>query len=446
MTAKTPSSASRDVALAVVRDVFGPSQRGAQAAFDYRVRRSDLSPRDRAFAAELTYGAIKMRRALDWYLRPYVGARKQSPPAPILEALRLGIYQMQYMHGVEPHAAVFETVNAALHVGHRGTAGLVNAVLRRFIADAPPPPRIDEFPNEADFLGTLHSVPTWIAAQWLDRLGPRTGAALAGIDAAPQLALCVNLLRASVAEAVAALGDAGAAAEPSPFAHDALIVAQRPDVPIGDDAAGRWAVQGESACIPVDLLDPQPGEIVLDLCSGRGNKAVQLASRMGGSGALTCVELDERKCDELERRLAASGADNAAVVRGDAASAQVEPAAAVLLDAPCSGVGVLGRVPEARWRKSPDDGARLGAAQAALLAAAAERVRPGGRIAYAVCSIDRRECEDVVDAFLAQRRDFERTAPPARYASVTTAAGDVLVAPGIDGRDGFYVALVRRQA
>ena len=134
-----PRTNARELALAVVRDVFGPELRGAQAAFDVRARRSGLDARDRAFAAELAYGAIKARRLLDWYLKPYLEGRERTLPAVIFEILRLGVYQIRFMSGVEDHAAVFETVNLALRHGHKGTAGLVNAVLRRFIADAPAP-------------------------------------------------------------------------------------------------------------------------------------------------------------------------------------------------------------------------------------------------------------------------------------------------------------------
>ncbi len=163
-----------------MRDVFGTAQRSAQAAFDYRVRKAALGPRDRAFAAELAYGAIKMRRTLDWYLRPYLAKRGQPLPAAIAEALRLGAYQVHFMGGVEGHAAVFETVGAALRVGHRGTAGLVNAILRRMVADDATPPARADFASDAEYLGTRYSVPDWIAAQVQDRFGADAEAVLAG--------------------------------------------------------------------------------------------------------------------------------------------------------------------------------------------------------------------------------------------------------------------------
>jgi 16S rRNA (cytosine967-C5)-methyltransferase len=146
----------------------------------------------------------------------------------------------------------------------------------------------------------------------------------------------------------------------------------------------------------------------------------------------------------LEEALARGGASGVAVVQGDAREAAPEVVAdAVLLDAPCSGLGILGRHPEARWRKSPDDGARLALMQAALLDAAARRTRAGGRLVYSVCSTDPREGREQVDAFLARTPEFARAPLPARYAPFAR-DGDLVVPPGIEGRDGFYVTLLAK--
>jgi len=442
-TKSPPKTSAREVAYQVVRDVFGPDQRTAQAAFDVRARRADLDARDRGFAAELAYGSIKARRAIDWHLTPYLGGRDKPLPPTILDVLRLGVYQIRFMTGVDDHAAVSETVNLAWRHGHKGTAGLVNAVLRRLLADGPREPVAADFKSEDDYLGVRYSTPTWIAAQFGRAYGSAREAVLAGINAAPQYALRVDALRASVDDVLAELGSRGIGARVSPYVRESLIVDSGS---VGDDDAGRWSVQGEASAMPVDLLDPQPGEDVLDLCSGRGNKAVQIGARLLGTGNLVCVELDARKVRVLGENLERGGVGGAAIVQGDAREAAPElRSSAVLLDAPCSGVGVLGRHPEARWRKTPEDGARLAVAQGELLRAAADRTAPGGRVVYSVCSGDRREGRDVVDAFLAERADFERGPLPARYADFES-DGDVLVPPGVDGRDGFYIALMRRRS
>ncbi len=432
---------AREVALSVVRDVFGPELRGAQAAFDVRVKRARLDARDRAFAAELAYGSIKQRRLLDFYLEPYVGGRAKPLTPVVAEILRLGVYQLRFMSGVENHAAVSETVNLTWRHGHKGTAGLVNAVLRRMIENGPRP--LEEGgKNETDRIAIAYSLPTWIATRFGAALGDRRDAALAGINGRPRAAIRVNALRSEVALVRDELASSGTDARPSELVPEVLLLGGGG---IGDDPNGRFALQGESAAIPVDLLDPRPGETILELCSGRGNKSVQIAARMSGEGTVTCVERDAKKIPLLRDALARAGATNAAIVAGDATTAAAGVRAdGVLLDAPCSGLGILGRHPEARWRKTPEDAARLAESQAALLRAAADRTAPGGRLVYGVCSIDPVEGRAVVDAFLEREPAFSRAAIPPRYAPFVTAEGDVLIAPGIDGRDGFYVASLAR--
>ena len=158
---KPGATTAREVALQVVRDVFGQTPRGAREALDYRLKRTTLAPRERAFATELAYGAIKMRRFLDFELEPFVGERYATLPPSIAEILRLGTYQLRSMNGVEPYAAVSESVGLARKYGHKGTAGLVNAVLRKVSTEAP------RDPDEA----TRASMPNWIVNHWRARFG-----------------------------------------------------------------------------------------------------------------------------------------------------------------------------------------------------------------------------------------------------------------------------------
>jgi 16S rRNA (cytosine967-C5)-methyltransferase len=428
---------AREVALQVCRDVFGPTPRGAREALDYRLRKTALAPRDRAFATELAYGAIKMRRFLDFELQPYVGERAKSLPQPIAEILRLGTYQLRAMNGVEAYAAVSESVGLARKYGHKGTAGLVNAVLRRVATDTP---------RDAD-LATRVSLPNWVVSHWRERFGEeRFDAILAGVNAPAAIGLCVDLRKVAVADAHLVLSEAGIASTPSAFAHDVLVLdGTAPSSELERLAEHRWHLHAEAAAFPVDILDPQPGQRVVELCSGRGNKTLQIASRMRDEGTLLAVDDDPHKTAQTAARLDAAGIASVTLVTADVTAMPATPDAdAVLLDAPCSGLGILGRQPEARWRKRPDDPERLSALQRTLLDAAARSVKPGGALVYAVCSTDRREGEDVVDAFLAAHDGFSRDVLPPRYAPFVTAGGDVLVPPGIDGRDGFYVARLRR--
>jgi 16S rRNA (cytosine967-C5)-methyltransferase len=438
-TAPEKRSSSREVALEIVRDVFGPERRRAQEALDYRVRRAGLDVRDRAFATELAYGAIKMRRLLDWFLAPYVGDRTASLPPTIQEVLRLGVYQVRFMGGIQAHAAVYETVNLALRHGHRGTAGLVNAVLRRFIADAPPDPAPTDFSNVDEYHGVCYSAPDWVAARLREQFGvDACEAVFAGMNAAPQHAVRVDVRRISTDAAMRAIG---VEARRSRLFEDVLIC----ESGVLEDPDGRWLVQSESSCVPVELLAPRAGEKAVDLCSGRGRKTAQMIARMGDCGSVESIEIDARKASLQQALLERIGATSGVVAVGDAAQVGEEAYAdAVLLDAPCSGLGILGRHPEARWRKQSEDVPRLAQAQAALLRAAARRVKSGGRLAYSVCSPDPREGVEIVNAFVEETPAFARAGIPERFQAFRRGE-DLMIAPGVEGRDGFFITMLERR-
>lgn len=442
---------ARETALAVVRDVFpAPGthtpERTAQEALDYRLRRGEVSAQDRGFATELAYGAIRMRRTLDWYLQPFIGARSKPLPPAIHEILRLAFYELLFMHSQE-HATTNEWVNLAKKYGHRGVAGLTNAVLRTFLRERPAPPNPDAFADRDDFLGVKHSFPTWLVRQWRGLFGDERIEEILGATNRPaQPAIAVNRARTSRDAVVEALRKRDIDARPSPYAEDSLLVEDASAVRTAErDAAGDWWIQSESSAMVSDVLNAQPGETVVDACSGRGSKALQTAARLNGDGTLMCVEKDTRKAEQLSARASDAGLSLAMII-GDATAVELpHKADRILIDAPCSATGVLGRHPEARWRKKPDDGARLSAVQEALLDALLPSLHDGGVLVYAVCSIDPRETTEVIERVL-QKHPVMRGLIPSPLALFQTEAGDVIVPPGLEGRDGFFIARLERRA
>ncbi|PZR56960.1 MAG: hypothetical protein DLM50_07280 [Candidatus Meridianibacter frigidus] len=438
---------ARSHALAIVRDVFAHEvkrRRPAQASLDYHVRKAGLDDRDRAFVTELAYGAIKMRRLLDWYLAPHLSQRQKALPPVIDEILRLAVYELRFMRS-PARAVVHDWVGLAKIFGHRGTAGLTNAVLRAFLRSEPPAPKEADFQSRDEFLGVAFSFPKWVIRQWREIFGDdRVAEITQAVNQAPQCAVSVNTLRNTRDQIAAWFASNGVQATPSPYVEEILLVSDSAFARAHEAGhAAEWFSQDEAAAMPVAIANPQPEETVLDLCSGRGNKAVQAAIRMGGRGRLLCVEKDIRKIRGLQARLATSDLQ-ATVIEGDATQPlQAGPFDRIILDAPCSGVGVLGRHPEARWRKSADDGARLGALQRAMLEAAAQHVFPGGALVYSVCSTDPRETTEIIEPFLRSNK-FARGLVPAGYEEFQNSAGDVVIPPGVNGRGGFYIARLER--
>jgi 16S rRNA (cytosine967-C5)-methyltransferase len=441
---------ARDVALQTVRDVFvapgGGTERTAQEALDYRARKANLDARDRAFATELAYGAIKMRRALDWYLESFIGERKTQLPPAIHEILRLAVYELVYTRA-DTHATVFEFVNLAKHYGHRGVANLVNAVLRSFLRERPLDPTRDLFENDDDYLGTRYSLPTWLVRQWRTVFGAEIEAICSGVNDPARTAVTVNTMRTNAPEMIERFAGVGITAVPSDYVPESLLVGDAGKVRgLEPQAKGAWWVQSESSAMPVEVLHPQPEEWILDVCSGRGNKALQIGARLAGEGNELCIEREARKAKVLQTRLDEAGIP-AGLIVGDATAGLLEPNQRfdrILIDAPCSGVGVVGRHPESRWKKQPGDGERLALTQRALLDALVPSVHEGGALVYAVCSTDPRETIEVVE-WLVGKVNVERGLIPAAFEPFITEKGDVLVPPGLDGRDGFFIARLERR-
>ncbi len=444
---------AREVALLVVRDVFpgepGVEARPAQAALAYRAQRGKLDARDRRFATELSYGAIKMRRALDDALRPFLKERAKSLPSTIQELLRLAVYELRYTQP-DVHATLFEWVNLAKRYGHQGLGSLVNAVLRSYLREPTPEPQRERYTDVDDYYGALYSLPTWLVRRLHARFGDELIEGICREANEPAAHALVALGESErVLEMMAARG---MQASRSTIARDAVVVraSESAALDLVESAKLPFWLQSESSAAIVDILDPQRGERILDCCSGRGNKAGQIAVRIGPNGELTCVDRDARKIAVLQERFEEHRRfvelPAPAVVVGDAADVALLPPEMlfdrVLLDAPCTALGVIARHPEARWRRRPEDTERMAALQAELLSAIAPHVKPGGRIVYAVCSTEERESTNAIDTFLADGA-FVRVPLPAQLAAFSDANGDLLMAP-IEGRDGFFAACLER--
>ncbi len=428
---------------------------GGQAALEVALRDGEMQARDRALLSQLVNGTLKMRRALDWSLAAYLKRPAATLSPELLWTLRLGAYQLLYLEKIPAHSAVDESVKLARRTGHAGTAALANAVLRK-LAATPVRPPVPKPGDAASVLGEWASLPDWIAGHLIERFGfERVLRVADGVNHLPRRAVRVNTLVTSPAEMRSALERAGVSVRASRYGIAECLVLEH--TPAGSAAAinrligsGRLTMQSEESQLAVQLLDPQPHERVLDVCAGRGVKTGMIAARR--PAALIALDDDAQKLAALAQEMVRLNVDTVETVRADAtkpypeaAHAQVD---AVLVDAPCSGIGTLGRRADLRWAKSDADPPRLARTQTAILRQAASAVQPGGRLLYVTCSTDRREDEAVVAQFLAAHPDFSPAelafaAPPG---SVLRQGDGVLTVPGIDGADGFFYAKLTRRA
>ena len=419
---------SRRVAYAVLRRVADGAY--ADRAFRAEADRARLSPADRAFAQQLAYGTVQRLRTLDYVIANVSARRLDTLDPPLLDALRLGVYQLLFMDSVPDHAAVSETVELAKGAGGGGFR-FANAVLRRAAREgrALLAQLHDDSPADA---AVLHSHPDWLARMWWDALGREEAVALMARDnEPPENAVRVNALVATVGEVADILARRKVPTHAAPDVPDGLVL----EAPFDLEGSrlfrsGALTPQSRGSMRVAHVLDPRPGERVLDLCAAPGTKTTHIAALMEGEGTLVAVEQDRARHEELVANCARM---HAAFVDARCADATaLEPTASfdrVLLDAPCSNLGTLQNRPDARWRKTPAQVEELAALQARLLASAAAQVRRGGVLVYSTCTISPRENEDQLGAL--EGFELEET---------------VRTLPHRDGTDGFFIARMRRQA
>jgi 16S rRNA (cytosine967-C5)-methyltransferase len=286
----------------------------------------------------------------------------------------------------------------------------------------------------------------------VDRLGPEaTEALLAAGNATPSFGLRANALKSTPAELALRLDELGVAYRPSRWVEGLFVVDRlQPVLHAGIVRDGVATVQDEAAAMVVSVLDPQPGESILDAAAAPGGKTLLIAERMANRGRLLAMDVHARKLGLLERAAAAHGASVVEPQAADLRTAADRPGVAesfdrVLLDAPCSGLGVLSRRADLRWNRTPEDLGRLVSLQDELLDAAAKTVRPGGLLVYATCSIEPVENQERVEAFLGRRPDFGREDVGSVVPTeVRTSDGDYAALPHVHGTDGAYAARLRR--
>ncbi len=422
-----------------------------QAAF----ARSELGARDRAFATELVYGTLRWRGRLDHGLRHVLERELAALEPGVLTLLRLGAYQILFCDSVPASAAVDQTVRSARALGAERATGLVNAVLRKLAqqAGAIPLPTLADQPQA--HLEHALGLPGWIAARWLAALGPEQAAALAAAsNATPPVTARANRTRITREALLARVVERFPAARPCAFAPDGIVLGHG-GAPASDPAfvEGLFSVQDEASQLVVELLAPEPGERILDVCAAPGTKTTAIAERVGATGLVVALDRSAQRLTLVGRAARRLGLDNVTALARDATQPLGDvpgvPFDRVLVDAPCSGLGTLRRNPDARWRICAEDPGRLAEVQAALLASARSVLRPGGTLVYSTCTLSREENDDVVAALLARGPGLRRAradALPAALRPLLDAEGALRTWPHRHDMDGFFAVRLEQSA
>lgn len=444
------NSCPRHAAFIVLSALSG-SDLHADDLIDQQLSRNLLQGPDRGLFAELVFGVLRQQGALDHYLGQLVQQPLQQLEIPVLLVLRLGLYQLLQLDRVPAHAAVHTTVELAKKIVPRA-AGLVNGVLRSFQRRQAELTLPDPVSRPLDWLAATYSLPAWLAGQWLQQLSREEATALAAAsNEIPPLTLRTNTLKVTRHTLLERFLEAGIAAAPCHLAPEGIQLLERCQVMLLPGFnEGLFTVQDEASQLIGHLLAPRPGERILDMCAAPGGKATHLAQLMLDQGQVLATDLNQRRTRKIQEAAQRLGLHSITASAADALTPGYQHGQLfdrILLDAPCSGLGVIRRNPEAKWRLAPAELTRCAGRQRELLAVAAGLLKPGGVLVYATCSTAVEEDEAVVDDFLSRHPQFmiENSAqffPDSQ--ELCTAAGYLRTWPHLHGTDGFFAARLKR--
>jgi 16S rRNA (cytosine967-C5)-methyltransferase len=398
------------------------------------------------------FGVLRRQGTLDYILTGLLTQPLLRLEPEVLIFLRLGLYQLMYLDRIPESAAVNESVNLAKLTLPRAS-GLVNAVLRNYLRNKDSVTFPDPVAAPAASIAARHSHPAWLVKLWFSQIGEAETELLAEASSRqPPLTLRTNTLvatRDGLLQTFAANGIAAAACRYSP--HGIQLEGRHHIPGLPGFREGLFAVQDEASQMVAFLLDPQAGERVLDACAAPGGKATHLAQLMANQGELLAMDISGSKLPLIQETAQRLGISIIRTRAADLLQSGAFTAAAfdrVLLDAPCSGLGVIRRNPEAKWRLTSDDITRLAAVQKNMLKNAARLLRPGGVLVYSTCSTTPQENEEVLSDFLSRHKDcvlenLQGLFP--EYGELFTEDGMFRAWPHRHGMDGFFAARIHKK-
>jgi 16S rRNA (cytosine967-C5)-methyltransferase len=444
---------ARNIALEILNGKDGPDTY-ADELLEATLDSGRLKAADAGLLHELVNGVLRQRGWLDYCLDHLCDKGIASLPIPIVNVMRLGLYQLLFLDRVPDHAIVDEAVKQAKESGAPGLSGLVNAILRH----AKKKLERLEVPENPLFksLAIRHSYPEFLVQRWLEELGEQeTVALLESGNQRPSLILRVNKQKTDAGKLRKILADAGVESKVEKLCPDALRVASGAKVrqlPGYDE--GLFAVQDTAAILVGMLCDAQPGDVIIDACAAPGGKSAHLAEDIGNEGKLYAVDKSRDKLGRLKENIKRMDLKNVKIMHGDSRRSMpgMPPVFDMaLIDAPCSGLGVLRRRVDLRWRLKEEDIIRLASLSRQILAAISRKVRPGGALVFSTCTLTPEENRTVVERFLLENRQWKRVDArkhlPVAAHGLVNRAGALQIWPHRSETDGAYaVRFVKRNA
>jgi 16S rRNA (cytosine967-C5)-methyltransferase len=449
------SLAPRKAALAILTDIDQGGQT-LDRLMDRFHRGNALDRRDESFVTAIVYGVLRWRRRLDWIIGKVSTTPLDRMDPLVVNILRMGLYQIIFMDRVPNSAAVNTAVDLAKVLKKKWLAGFVNGVLRQALRRLPEIalPSSDTDPLHA--LAMTHAMPEWLVDRWVKQFGREEAAALCETsNRIPSLALRTHTLKTDRQSLMRQLQPVAKEIRPSTYTPEGIIVDGLKGDLFSSEAfeQGWFQVQDEAAQAVGHLLAPQPGQDVLDACAGLGGKTAHIAALMNNSGRITAIDRVDRKLQQLMQEMRRLDIDivtpRATDLETDEITKNAQSFDRILLDAPCSGLGVIRRNPDAKWSRTPDDIQHCARRQKQLLFNLATRLKPDGVLVYAVCSTEPEETHDVITLFLSECPQFviDDRPPdlPPSLSLLMAPHGWLQTSPHRHGTDGFFAVRLRRQ-
>lgn len=440
----------REIALNLL-DSIEKNQSYSNLLLNHAIKRNHLQAKDTGLLTELTYGTLQRKMTLDFYLKPFL-KKSNKVESWVLQLLRLTIYQMVFLDKIPDHASIYEAVEIAKKRGHKGIAAMVNGVLRSMQRERLP--SLNEIKDPIERLSIETSHPLWLVKRWVQQFGYEKTTAMLKINlTAPMQTARVNISKITREDCIKRLEDEGYHIEKSPIIPEAIKSFSGNLASSHSFKEGYLTIQDESSMLVAYALGIEQNDTVLDACAAPGGKSTHIAEMLNNSGEVISLDLHEHKVKLINEHVQRLGLENikTKVLDSRQAEEHFEPESfdRVLLDAPCSGLGVIRRKPDMKYTKKEQDLKDLRIIQQTLLNSVSSLVKKGGILVYSTCTVDREENENVVQTFLKNNPDFEEDiALKSRMPEAVQPfikGFDLQVLPQDFGSDGFYIACMRKK-
>lgn len=440
----------RDTALQLL-ETIEKNQAYSNLLLNNAIEKNEINPIDVGLLTELVYGTLQRKMTIDFYLKPFIEKNKKLQ-SWVVNLLRMTLYQMVYLDKIPERAAIFEAVEIAKRRGHKGIASLVNGVLRSIQRNGLP--SLDAIRDPAERISIETSHPLWLVRRWVDQFGVEKTREMCEVNlTAPLQTGRVNLTRISRDECLDLLEEEGFEVEPSPILPEAIKSLRGNLASSKAFKYGLLTIQDESSMLVAHALGIKEEEVILDACAAPGGKTTHIAEKLANSGKVISLDLHEHKVKLISENAERLGLENIEAQKMDSrqAAAQFEKESIdrVLLDAPCSGLGVMRRKPDMKYTKKEQDLSQLQTIQLSLLESVAPLLKAEGTLVYSTCTVDRAENQEVIEEFLRKHPEFEGDTTFAERMPETIKplidGFDVQILPQDFGSDGFYIACLRKK-